>query len=127
MTGRYCVRFDDGKLARMTIPEDAAALLPFWLADPPNFRALVSRQFRIDLEKMRKDEMLTPARECLAAEEMKLNAVERLAAEFAGLDQTGPTQHWRVRDGRGEKVSSSDTRRISWNPSGEAEISNIFG
>jgi hypothetical protein len=28
---RYCVRFDDGKLARMTIPEDAAALLPFYL------------------------------------------------------------------------------------------------
>jgi hypothetical protein len=90
----YCVRFDDGKLARMTIPEDAAALLSFWLADPPDFRAFVSRQFRIDLEKMRNDEMLTPAqRECLAAEEAKLNAVERLAAEFAGLDQTGPTQY----------------------------------
>jgi hypothetical protein len=54
----------------------------------------VSRRFRIDLEGMRNDEMLTPAqRECLAAEEAKLNAVERLAAKFAGLDQTGPTKH----------------------------------
>jgi hypothetical protein len=60
----------------------------------PTFEHFVSRQFRIDLETMRNDEMLTPAqREYLAAEEAKLNAIERLAAEFVGLDQTGPTLH----------------------------------
>ena len=67
---------------RRAIP-DVEAILPEWMATPPDIRSSMSRAFRLDLAVMRSLRKLTPDQlECLAREEMKLNAVERMTANF---------------------------------------------
>jgi hypothetical protein len=56
-------------------------------------RAFMSREFRLDLAVMGNQGKLTPDQlECLAREEMKLNAVERMTAHF-GTAEAAETQH----------------------------------
>jgi hypothetical protein len=88
----YCVEFGDGTIAKRQIP-DVEAILPHCMATPADIRSFMSREFRLDLAVIRNQGKLTPDQlECLAREEMKLNEVERMTANF-GTSEAAETRH----------------------------------
>jgi hypothetical protein len=91
-SGTYAVELPNGRLVRREIP-DAEAILPYWMAMPPEIRSFISKAFRTDLAVMRNLGKLTPdQRECLAVEEMRLNEIERMTPNF-GTSEAAETRH----------------------------------
>jgi hypothetical protein len=68
-------------------------ILPEWMATPADVRAFISREFRRDMTVMRNLGKLSAAQlEALAREEMRLNEIERLTANF-GTSEAALTRH----------------------------------